>query len=217
MEPLVAEEPNVTPSTAARAAAASAAGSRPSRSGARSRNGVASAVTYPQPAWHHPTVLGDVEDARHGAGRGDRPRVRRALGALRVVLLVDGGDGGTDDDRLRADGALELTEDEDRATVPADTPVERRAAAAARPAPAAADRARDRSRDRRDSRRRWARSPTSAGGVLALARAFGGRSVATADFATRDPELPVTIAAREGEPLVLAAGDHRFVLPDLVR
>ena len=53
-------------------------------------------------------------------------------------------------------------------------------------------------------------------GVLGLAAAFGGRSVATADFATRDPDLPITIAAREGEPLVLAAGDRRFVLPDLV-
>ena len=49
--------------------------------------------------------------------------------------------------------------------------------------------------------------------VLGLATAFGGRSVATADFATRDPRLPITIAAREGEPLVLAAGDRRFVLP----
>ena len=51
--------------------------------------------------------------------------------------------------------------------------------------------------------------------VLGLAAAFGGRSVATADFATRDPEMPITIAAREGEPLVLAAGDRRFVLPDV--
>jgi hypothetical protein len=49
--------------------------------------------------------------------------------------------------------------------------------------------------------------------VLGLAAAFGGRSVATAEFATRDPRLPITIAAREGEPLVLAAGDRRFVLP----
>ena len=49
--------------------------------------------------------------------------------------------------------------------------------------------------------------------VLALARSFGGRSVATADFATRDPDLPITIAAREGEPLLLAVGDGRFVLP----
>lgn len=53
-----------------------------------------------------------------------------------------------------------------------------------------------------------------AGGVLALARAFGGRSVATADFATRNPSLPLTIAAREGEPIVVAAGDHRFELPE---
>jgi hypothetical protein len=50
--------------------------------------------------------------------------------------------------------------------------------------------------------------------VLALARAAGGRSVATVDFATRDPELPLTIAAREGEPIVLAIGDRQFLLPD---
>jgi hypothetical protein len=50
-------------------------------------------------------------------------------------------------------------------------------------------------------------------GVLALATAFGGRSVASVDFATRDPSVPVTIAAREGEPLVVAAGDRRFELP----
>ena len=50
--------------------------------------------------------------------------------------------------------------------------------------------------------------------VLALARAAGGRSVATVDFATRDPELPLTIAAREGEPIVLAIGDRQFLLPE---
>ena len=49
--------------------------------------------------------------------------------------------------------------------------------------------------------------------MLGLAQAFGGRSVATADFATREPDLPLTIAAREGDPLVIAAGDRRFVLP----
>jgi hypothetical protein len=49
--------------------------------------------------------------------------------------------------------------------------------------------------------------------VLELARSFGGRSVATADFATRDPSLPLTIAAREGEPFVIAAAGKRFVLP----
>jgi hypothetical protein len=50
--------------------------------------------------------------------------------------------------------------------------------------------------------------------VLALARAAGGRSVATVDFSTRDPELPLTIAAREGEPVVLAIADLQFLLPE---
>lgn len=48
--------------------------------------------------------------------------------------------------------------------------------------------------------------------VLELARVMGGRSVATADFDTREGE-PVTIAAREGEPLILAMGDVQFELP----
>jgi hypothetical protein len=52
-----------------------------------------------------------------------------------------------------------------------------------------------------------------ASGVLALATAFGGRSVASVDFPSRDPELPITIAAREGDPFVVAAGDRRFELP----
>jgi hypothetical protein len=39
--------------------------------------------------------------------------------------------------------------------------------------------------------------------------------VATADFATRNPDVPLTIAAREGEPIVVAAGEHRFELPTL--
>jgi hypothetical protein len=50
--------------------------------------------------------------------------------------------------------------------------------------------------------------------VLALARAFGGRTVATADFATRDPAVPLTIAAREGEPTVLSLAGRLFALPD---
>ncbi len=45
-----------------------------------------------------------------------------------------------------------------------------------------------------------------------LASAFGGRTVATAEFATSDPELPITFAAREGEPVVLGAGDAQYEL-----
>ena len=52
-----------------------------------------------------------------------------------------------------------------------------------------------------------------AGAVRELARALGGRTVATADFATRSGE-PVTIAAREGEPVLLGLGDHQFALPE---
>ena len=50
--------------------------------------------------------------------------------------------------------------------------------------------------------------------MLALARAFGGRTVASADFATRDPAVPLTIAAREGEPVLLALAGRHFELPD---
>lgn len=48
--------------------------------------------------------------------------------------------------------------------------------------------------------------------LLGLAAAFGGRSVATADFPTRDGDRPLTIAARQGEPIVLAVGEEQFVL-----
>ena len=51
-----------------------------------------------------------------------------------------------------------------------------------------------------------------ASSTLALATAFGGLTVATAEFATDDPELPITFAARAGEPVVLAAGDATYEL-----
>jgi hypothetical protein len=49
--------------------------------------------------------------------------------------------------------------------------------------------------------------------VLALARVLGGRSVATATFPTRDPDTPLTIAAREGEPVVLEIAGRHFTFP----
>lgn len=49
--------------------------------------------------------------------------------------------------------------------------------------------------------------------VVALARALGGRSVATATFATRDPETPLTVAARAGEPVVLDIAGRHFTFP----
>ena len=48
--------------------------------------------------------------------------------------------------------------------------------------------------------------------VRALAEAFPGRSVLTVAFATTDPETPLTLAARGGEPMVLALGEQQFEL-----
>ena len=53
-----------------------------------------------------------------------------------------------------------------------------------------------------------------AGAVVALAAAFGGRSVATAEFATRDPERPLALAARAGEPVVAQLGGETFAFPE---
>ena len=48
--------------------------------------------------------------------------------------------------------------------------------------------------------------------TLDLAALFGGLTVATAEFATNDPETPITFAARQGEPVVLGAGDAQYEL-----
>ena len=132
-------------------------------------------------------------------------------GALRVVLLVDAGAEATMLD-CAPGGALELTDAGRTFEIPAAAPVDAapRVLPDIRPAP--------RTTLSIDPETGELEAPLGAvanlaRAVLDLARAFGGRSVATADFATRDPELPFTIAAREGEPLVLAAGDRRFVLP----
>ncbi len=134
--------------------------------------------------------------------------------AERVVLLVDLGE-----ERAPAmldcapGGELELTDEGALWRVPADVDpgAEPRPLPDLRPPPATAL-ALD--PDTGELEAPLGAVANLAGGVLALARAFGGRSVATADFATRDPETPLTIAAREGEPIVVAAGDHRFELPE---
>lgn len=50
--------------------------------------------------------------------------------------------------------------------------------------------------------------------VLALADVLGGRSVALAFYATTDPEIPLGIAARPGEDVVLTLGEQQFRLPE---
>lgn len=49
--------------------------------------------------------------------------------------------------------------------------------------------------------------------VRALAEAFGGRSVASADWATAESGPAFTIAARPGEPAVLGVGEELFEMP----
>jgi hypothetical protein len=51
--------------------------------------------------------------------------------------------------------------------------------------------------------------------VRALADAFPGRSVLTATFATTDPEVPLQLAARSGDPMVLALGEDHFEMDPL--
>jgi hypothetical protein len=135
-------------------------------------------------------------------------------GARRVVLLVDVGDPGHPAMLDCAPGGtLELTDRGRTWQVPADVLVGAapRALPDIRPAPASTlflD------PDSGELEAPLGAVANLARAVRGLAGAFGGRSVATADFATREPGLELTIAAREGEPLVVAAGDRRFVLPE---
>jgi hypothetical protein len=134
-------------------------------------------------------------------------------GAERVVLLVD---RGQDRDALMFDcdglGAVEVTEDGEESIVEPSTPpgAAPRVLPELRPAPPSAISF--------DAETGQLEAPLGvvanlATGVLALASSFGGRSVASVDFPTRDPDTPLTIAAREGDPIIVASGEHRFELP----
>jgi hypothetical protein len=156
-----------------------------------------------------------VEEAlvRHAEAIATVRAFRERSGALRVVLLVDRGDD-TAAAMLECGpgGALELTEGDRTLEVPAGMSVDAapRALPDIRPAPPASVSI--------EPETGQLEAPLGAvanlgDAVLGLAGAFGGRSVATAEFATRDAGLPITIAAREGEPLVIAVSDRRFELP----
>jgi hypothetical protein len=132
-------------------------------------------------------------------------------GAERVVALLDQGDAAPPVlvERLE-DGALQVTEDAEPVPATAPVGVAPHPLGSLRTVPATALTA--------DPETGELAAPLGsvqllADAVLALARSFGGRSVATATFATRDPELPLTVAAREGEPVVLDIGGRHFVLP----
>jgi hypothetical protein len=150
--------------------------------------------------------------ARHGEAIATVRAFAQRSGALRVVLLADPGDGSAATMLDCSGGDVELTDGEATWVVPATARVDAapRPFPELRPPPATAlvvD------PDSGELEAPLGTIANLAEAVLGLASAFGGRSVATAEFATRDPRLPITLAGREGEPLVLAVGDRRFVLP----
>jgi hypothetical protein len=163
-----------------------------------------------QPGAENPAALKAV--ARHAEAVATVRAFAARSEALRVVLLVDRGDDPPAMLDVALGGAIELTDEGEAHAVPPEMPVPAppRALPEIRPAPSSALRA--------DPVTGELAAPIGAianlgHAVLGLARAFGGRSVATAEFATQDPDLPMTIVAREGEPLLLAVGDGRFELP----
>jgi hypothetical protein len=131
-------------------------------------------------------------------------------GAGRVVALLDQGDAPPVLVERLEDGALQVTEETYPVTEAVGPDVMPLTLTDLRPVPSSALSA--------DLETGELAAPIGsvqllADSVLALARVFGGRSVATATFATRDPELPLTVAAREGEPIVIDIGGRQFALP----
>jgi hypothetical protein len=156
----------------------------------------------------------DDPAARHAQAVATVRGFAAASGAQRVVAVIDRGDERhavmVESD---AGGTVTVTEGEESAEVPAKWPVP----AVAHPLPhvhavpataIAVDVATGRLSGPVGA------LPLLGSAVLELARTFGGRSVATAEFATSDPDQPITIAAREGEPILLAVGEERFVFPE---
>ena len=150
--------------------------------------------------------------ARHGGAVATVRDYQQRTGALRVVVLVDRGDDAPplmiDCD---GDQSVEITDGDALATIPGD------AAAPAPPRLLPDIRATPASAVELDLRTGDLQAPLGAIEHLAqtlqaLARAFGNRSVATAELATRDPGTTITLAARDKEPAVLAAGDYEYTL-----
>jgi hypothetical protein len=130
-------------------------------------------------------------------------------GAQRVVLLLDRGDGAATMVDATRDGT-EITEDEESVVIPADKPQGLpKPLPEIRPTPATAISI---NVETGELHAPLGTVDHLAESVLALARAFGGLTVATAQFPTSDPDLPITLAAREGEPVVLGAGEAQYEL-----
>ena len=135
----------------------------------------------------------------------------QGAGAERVAVLLDPANGGAPVlvERLE-DGGLEIADGETTLPFAPDTEVAPLPLPPLRPVPASAISA---DPDTGELAAPLGGIQLLADSVLALARAVGGRSVATATFATADPSMPLTLAAREGEDVVLELGGRHFSLP----
>jgi hypothetical protein len=149
--------------------------------------------------------------ARHGEAVATAREFALRTDALRVVLLIDRGDETPLMVDADADGEVEVTDGETVATIPPD------AHPAEAPLPLPDVRAIPATAIAVDVATGELHAPLGAIERLAqalttLAHTLGDRSVATAELATSDPETPITLAAREGEPAILAVGDEEFRL-----
>jgi hypothetical protein len=146
--------------------------------------------------------------ARHGEEIATARAFLQRAQSTRVILLVHTPDAETAMLETTAEGT-EITEGGAVAFIPAAAavPAPPRALPEIRPAPASAIHI--------DTQTGELAAPIGtidhlAEITLALATTFGGLTVATAEFPTHGP--PITFAAREGEPVVLQAGDEQFEL-----
>jgi len=150
---------------------------------------------------------------RHAVALASVAELASQAGAQRVVLLVDEGDEAQATMIEWAGGGLELTENgvTEPVAPAAIAQVAPTVLPEVVPVPATALTV--------DPDTGKLAAPLGAiaglaGAVVALARAFGGRSVATAEFATREADQPFMLAARPGEPVVAQVGGETFAFPD---
>lgn len=160
-------------------------------------------MSSPDPDWGAP--------ARHAVAIATVRAFCEASGAERVAVVLDTGAGEAVILECLPGAPLELTAGDETFTIPPDAtegivplPVE---APLAPPGSAI-----DVDVDAGEVHAPIGVLPSLADGLLALARALGGRTVAAADFATREPGRPLTLAAREGEGVMVAVGDQHFEL-----
>lgn len=149
--------------------------------------------------------------ARHAVAIATVRAFAEASGAERVAVLLDPGAGEPVMLECVPGAPLELTAGDERFSIPPDATED------IEPLPVKAPLAPPGSAIDIDAEAGEVHAPIGvvpslAEGLLALARALGGRTVASADFATREPGRPLTLAAREGESVIVAVGEKHFEL-----